>query len=178
MHWVFRCQTQKECHFIRNPFIKGLKTQCTTKSVEMAYYFDPLPNLKPLNLQFRQKIKIFFILNGWSEIEPWSSAEIWTISQAIGGPYMRKHGNFVIIWSFGSKVRTWIFTRDLWNIYGKKVNLIFSFFVAYTPINFNHFWQSPYWPARYVQKKMEVNNFSDYKARKSKLYGKRKKCLM
>ena len=32
---------------------------CTTKSVEMAYYFDHLPNLKPLNVQFRQEIKIF-----------------------------------------------------------------------------------------------------------------------
>ena len=31
----------------------------TTKSVEMAYYFDHLPNLRPLNIQFRQEIKIF-----------------------------------------------------------------------------------------------------------------------
>ena len=38
----------------------GFKTQCTTKSVEMSYYVDPLPNLKSLNLQFRQEIKIFY----------------------------------------------------------------------------------------------------------------------
>ena len=38
--------------------------------------------LKPLNLQLRQK-KRLFILNDWSEIEPWSPAEILTISQAI-----------------------------------------------------------------------------------------------
>ena len=56
-------QTQKECHYTKNPFIKcclGLKTQCTTKSVEMAYHYDHLLNLKPLNVQFRQEIKIFY----------------------------------------------------------------------------------------------------------------------
>ena len=39
---------------------RRLKTQCTTESVEMAYYFDHLLNLKPLNPQFRQEIKIFY----------------------------------------------------------------------------------------------------------------------
>ena len=61
LHW--RLQTQKECHFINNTSLKcslGLKTQCTTKSVKMAYYFDHLPNLKPLNLPFRQEIRIFY----------------------------------------------------------------------------------------------------------------------
>ena len=28
----------------------------------MAYYFDHLPNLKPLNIQFRQEIKIFLYI--------------------------------------------------------------------------------------------------------------------
>ena len=58
-----RLQTQKECHFIKNPFSNcclGLKTQCTTKSVEMAYSFDHLLNLKPLNLPFKQEIRIFY----------------------------------------------------------------------------------------------------------------------
>ena len=34
-----------------------VKTQCTTKSVEMAYYFDDLLNLKPLNPQYREEAK-------------------------------------------------------------------------------------------------------------------------
>ena len=43
---------------MKDPFLKhflGIKTQCTTPSVEMAYYFDHKTNLKPFNLQFRQK---------------------------------------------------------------------------------------------------------------------------
>ena len=47
----------------------------------MAYYFDHLLNLKPLNVQFRQEI--YFILNGWSELEAWSKAEFLTIPQTI-----------------------------------------------------------------------------------------------
>ena len=39
----------------------------------MTYHSDHKTNLKPLNLQFRQKQRIF-ILNNWSEIEPWSPA--------------------------------------------------------------------------------------------------------
>ena len=41
-------------------FFFSFKPQCTTKSVEMAYYFDDLPNLKPLNPQFRQETKKFY----------------------------------------------------------------------------------------------------------------------
>ena len=43
---------------MKDPFLThflGLKTQCTTLSVEIAYHFDHKTNLKPLNLQFRQK---------------------------------------------------------------------------------------------------------------------------
>ena len=64
VHWVLRLQTQKECHFCL-----GLKTQCTTKSVKRAYYYDHLPNLKPLNLPCRQEIRIF-TLNDWPELGP------------------------------------------------------------------------------------------------------------
>ena len=41
----------------------------------MTYHSDHKTNLKPLNLQFREKTNIF-ILNDWSEIGPWSPAEI------------------------------------------------------------------------------------------------------
>ena len=54
----------------------GLKTQCATKSVEMAYYFDHLPNLKPFNLQFRQKIKIFYtkrLVRNWTMVSSWKT---------------------------------------------------------------------------------------------------------
>ena len=47
---------------MKDSFLKrflGLKTQFSTQSDEMAYYFDHKTNLKPLNLQFRQKTKNF-----------------------------------------------------------------------------------------------------------------------
>ena len=47
---------------MKDPFLKhflGIKTQCTTLSVEMAYYFDHKTNRKPFNPQFRQKTKNF-----------------------------------------------------------------------------------------------------------------------
>ena len=45
---------------MKDPFLKhflGIKTQCTTPSVELAYHFDHKTNLKPFNLQFRRKTK-------------------------------------------------------------------------------------------------------------------------
>ena len=68
--WAFK--------FKRNPFLKhclGLKTQCTTESVEMAYYSNPLTNLEPLNLPFKQKIKNFYskrLVRKWTMISSWN----------------------------------------------------------------------------------------------------------
>ena len=41
----------------------------------MSYYVDPLPNLKSLNLQFRQEINIFYskrLVTTWSMASSWN----------------------------------------------------------------------------------------------------------